>query len=148
MRFQITAPRVPSWGFVCLNSILRYLLSPFLVVVSTELVATPLASGPLNAKLCLVNTAVCLDTFYKLSLLKFNAASGGNEGLCHGRAEGGSWGVSESTLQCYLHSHKEAKKKCFSYTHRPLCLVPLDIFDKRARKGEDTKGPFLCAWRE
>lgn len=84
-------------SFVCLNSILRCLLAPFLAVVSTEPMVSPLASGPLNTKLCLVNAAVCLDSFYKSSLLKCSAGSGGggNEGPGHGRAEGGRRAASE-----------------------------------------------------
>lgn len=113
MRFQITAVSVPSWGFVCLNSILRYLLTPFLVVVSTEPTVNPPASGPLNTKLCLVNTAVCLDSFYKSSLLKCNTGRGGKEGPRCERAEGGLLEVGlclQTSLQAYLHAHKEEKR--------------------------------------
>lgn len=68
------ASRAPHWGLVWLGSIFRCLLTPFLAVVSTELVITPLASGLLNAKLWLVNKGVCLDSFYRLGLLNFNAS--------------------------------------------------------------------------
>lgn len=91
LRFQTTciqgtAPR----SEVCPGSIFSLILTPVLAVVSTELEITPLASGALNAKLCLVNKAVCLDGFCRLGSLNFNASSVGNEGVIQWRAEGGS----------------------------------------------------------
>lgn len=83
------------------------------MVVSTEPTVNPPASGPLNTKLCLVNTAVCLDSFYKSSLLKCNTGRGGKEGPRCGRAEGGLLEVGlglQTSLQAYLHAHKEEKR--------------------------------------
>lgn len=83
------------------------------MVVSTEPTVNPPASGPLNTKLCLVNTAVCLDSFYKSSLLKCNTGRGGKEGPRCERAEVGLLEVGlclQTSLQAYLHAHKEEKR--------------------------------------
>lgn len=73
---------------VCLGSIYRLSLTSFLAVVSTELQKTLLASGELNAKLCLVNKAVCLDSFCRLGSLNFNASSGEERGSLPGKGRG------------------------------------------------------------
>lgn len=97
--FQTTCIQGTALRFeVCLGSISSLLLIPFLAVVSNELKITPLASGALNVKLCLVNKVVCLDSFYRLGSLNFNASS---EGVCQGRAEGGSWVVSADCSQLF-----------------------------------------------
>lgn len=142
MRFQITAASVPSWGFVCLNSILRYLLTPILVVVSTEPTVNPPASGPLNTKLCLVNTAVCLDSFYKSSLLKCNTGRGGKEAPRRGRAEGVFVEVGlclQTSLQAYLHAQKE-KERDFSQTYTQQTQKILDWLD-----GKDNRNQLLSS---
>lgn len=55
--------RVQGRGLRSVLFLFSVLLTPFLAVVSDEPRITPLASGTLNAKLCLVNKAVCLDSF-------------------------------------------------------------------------------------
>ena len=165
-------PTRPLWGYVaavkllltcfkttCISTTQRRglvwvyfhpLLTPFLAVVSAELEITPPASGELNAKLCLVNKAVCLDSFCRLGPLNFNASSERNGVVCQWRAEGRSWVVSanctafsclqatELTEAPSLHSVTHCTDLCVSYCMR------WKFFDKWFRKTENSDGLFFC----
>lgn len=147
---QGTAPRFE----VCLGSIFILLLTPFLAVVSTELKITPLASGALNAKLCLVNKAVCLDSFCRLGSLNFNASSEGNEGVCQWRAEGGSWVVSANCAAVNYLCVTELTKvpSSHSVTHcSDLCVLYCmteKVFDKWFRRTENSRGFCFCTQQQ
>lgn len=89
-------------------------------MVATELNITPETSEALNAKLCLVNKTVCLDSFCRLGTLNFNASSEGDEGVCQGRAERGSCVVSANSATVnYLHA-TELTKVPSSHSCSPL----------------------------
>lgn len=108
-------------GLYC--SIYRHSLTSVLALVSTELEITLPASGALNAKLCLVNKAVCLDSFCRLGSLNFNAGSEGNEGVCQGRAKGGSCGSClQTALQPIIYVQLNWQK-CLPHTLLPTVLT-------------------------
>lgn len=101
------------WGLVCLGSIFRPLLTPFVAVVATELVITPLPHRPLNAKLCPVNKVACLDRFYILASLNFHTSGEGHEGVCWGRKLGACH--ANCTAVSYWHATELIPTCCILY---------------------------------
>ncbi len=121
--FQTTCIQGTAQRFeVCLGFIFGLLLTSFLAVVSTELEITPLASRALNAKLCLVNEAVCLDSFCRLGSLNFNASSEGmRESASEGqREEAGS--CLQTALQSIIYVQLNWQK-CLPHTLLPTVLT-------------------------
>lgn len=94
----------------------------------------PLASGALNAKLCLVNKVVCLDSFCRLSSLNFNARSEGNEVVCQWRVMSAN-----RTAVNYL-CPIERTKVPSSHSVTPYSDLP-QVFDTWFRRTENS--PFV-----